>query len=346
MKENNLKKGITIAGNITADYNQYINVYPAEGTLVAINDTSKTFGGAVSNTAINLSLIDNKTHIVVAGNIGDDADGKEIIKLYKSYGLDTSGIKQIENYKTATVYSFINTTNHMRTFFADLRVSNIYGKEKIECTTSHFHLGYILLLPYLDQITENGRTRLSYLLEELQQKGIKTSADLVSEESDRYADIVVPSLSYLNYLIINEIEASRIVNINIYKDNQINIEKVKEVAYKLKSLGVKDLVVIHSSSFGLIYDGHNYTILPSLTLPSNFIKSSVGAGDGFCAGILYGILNDYEHLEMLKLASSVAAGVLNSDTSQSKIKGLKNFLELEKKYRQFWFIVKIKEFNI
>lgn len=162
-----MKKGITIAGNITVDYNQYIKIYPKEGTLVKIHQTSKTFGGCVSNTAINLSLIDKNTHIVTAGNVGDDIDGKEIIDLYRSYHLDTNGIKQIKGYKSATVYSFINISNHKRTFFADLRVSNIYGNDKIFCNTSHFHIGYLLLLPYLDEIIENNRTRLSYLLEEL-----------------------------------------------------------------------------------------------------------------------------------------------------------------------------------
>lgn len=328
-----MKKGITIAGNITVDYNQYIKVYPEEGTLVTIDQTSKTFGGCVANTAINLSLIDESTHIVVAGNVGDDIDGKEIIDLYKSYQLDTSGIKQIKDYKTATVYSFINTTNHKRTFFADLRVSNIYGSDEILCNTSHFHIGYLLLLPYLDEVIVNNRTRLSYLLENLQNRGIKTSADLVSEESNRYKEVVISSLPYLNYLIINEIEASRIVDINIYnKDNEIDIEKVKLAARKLKDLGVKDLVVIHSTNFGLIYDGKEYYILPSLKLSNGFIKSSVGAGDGFCAGILYGILNDFNNTNKLRLASCVAAGVLNSESSQSQIKNLKNFLQLEEKY--------------
>lgn len=146
-------------------------------------------------------------------------------------------------------------------------------------------------------------------------------------------DIVIPSLPYLDYLIINEIEASRIVDIDIYNDkDEIDIEKVKLVAKKLKELGVKELVVIHASSFGLIYDGKEYYILSALKLSNSFIKSSVGAGDGFCAGILYGILNDYNNIDKLRLASCVAAGVLNSETSQSEIKGLENFLQLENKY--------------
>ena len=213
-----------------------------------------------------------------------------------------------------------------------MRVSETYGKEDIMPITSHFHIGYLLLLPYLDEVLQDGSTRMAHLLKQLQYKNIKTSIDLVTDEGNLYKKVVIPTLKYVNYLIINEIEASRIAEIELFEDNKLNLERLKLISIKLKALGVQDLIVIHAPEFGMIYDGVNHVVVPSLNLPKSFIKSSVGAGDGFCAGILYGIQNNYTYEDMLRLASCVAAGVLNSETSQSHITLLNNFMELEKKY--------------
>lgn len=327
-----MKKGITIAGTIAVDTNKYIEVFPQEGTLVKILDQTQTFGGCVSNTAINLSLIEPGQNIHVSGNVGDDVGGEKAIEFYKKYDLNVDQVKRIKGYQTVAVDSYINIKNKKRTFFADMRVSATYGMEKITSRTSHFHIGYLLLLPYLDEVLEDGSTRMAHLLKELQDAGIKTSIDLVTDEGDLYEKIVVPALPYVNYLIVNEIEASRIAGIKLYEDNLQNIEKLKEICAILKQKGVNDLVVIHAPEFGICYDGKDFIIVPSLDLPKEFIKSSVGAGDGFCAGTLYGILNDYTPEEMLRLASCVAAGVLNSDTSQSEIKSLKEFKALEERF--------------
>jgi len=333
MKEHkkDLIDGITIAGSIVIDNNKYINSYPKEGTLINILEIEKSFGGCVSNTATNLSLIDPKTNIHVAGVLGNDSDGIKAINFLKEYNLNVDQVLINENYHTAEVDVYINQVSNTRTFFANLAVNNEFGKQKIKCETKYLHLGYILLMPYLDEIID-GKPRVLNWLKEFHQQGIKISIDLVTDEGNRYKEVVIPILKYVNYLIINEIEASRITGINIFKEGKLQVDALKEAALKLKELGVIDLVIIHAPSLGLIYDGKKLEIIYSLNLPKEFIKSSVGAGDGFCAGALYGIMNNYNYKETLKVASTVAAGVLNSNTPQAKIKGLKNFLNLENQF--------------
>lgn len=324
-------KGITIAGNIVVDQNKYIKTYPNEGTLIHIDKTETHFGGCVCNTAANLSLLNPNFPIYVDGIIGDDLYGKEVIHFFDDYKLNRQDVKVIKDFKTSTVDVYINTKDHTRTFFADLGVNALYGKELIKCHTSHLHLGYLLLLPYLDEVVD-GVPRFVPLLKRLSQEGITISIDLVSEENNRYKDVVIPVLPYVNHIIINEIEASRIAGVQVFNKNELNIEALKEAMIKIKSYGVKDLVVVHAPMVGLIYDGNEFTILPSLKLPKEFIVSSVGAGDGFCAGILYGIMNNLSYKEMLKVASCVAAGVLNSNKPQATLKGINEFLKLEETF--------------
>ena len=328
-----MRKGISIAGTIVIDKYNYINEFPNEGNLTTIYKKSKNFGGCVPNTAINLSLINRNEFISVLGNIGDDEDGRDLIRLFENHHIDTSQITTSVNNLTSTVDCYINSTNDYRTFFADLKTNNEFGRKEIRCNTTHFHIGYILLMPYLDEIVDENDTRLSLLLKKMNKQGIKVSADLVSKETNDFKKIVIPSLKYIDYLIINEIEAQNITDIKVI-DNEGNLDlnSLKTTAKKIKSLGVKELVVIHSPQLGLIYDGERFEVVFSLELPENYIVSSVGAGDGFCAGILYGILNNLSYNESLRLASCVAASVLASENSFAVVNGVDNFFELEKKY--------------
>ncbi len=190
-------------------------------------------------------------------------------------------------------------------------------------------------MPYLDEI-EDGKPRLVKHLKHLSDKGVKISIDLVTENTNRYNEVVVPALKYVDNIIINELEASYLSKVKIVDElNEVNIDKLKEAAKVIKDYGVKDLVIIHAPLVSLLYDGFKFTVLTSLKLPEGFIKSSVGAGDGFCAGALFGIIKGLPPKEILEIASSLAAAVLNSETSYSEIKGLKNILRLEELYDRY-----------
>ena len=72
--------------------------------------------------------------------------------------------------------------------------------------------------------------------------------------------------------------------------------------------GVKEKVIIHCKKAGFCLDvkTNTFTCVPSLKLPKELIKGSVGAGDAFCAGCLYAIYNGYDDQEMLAFANLVA----------------------------------------
>jgi sugar/nucleoside kinase (ribokinase family) len=330
-----MKKGITFAGVIVVDQNKYIRNYPKEGELTNIYMESTTYGGLVSNTGVNFAALKSGIPIYAAGNVGDDEMGNNIINYFNNQGICTQQIIKHKGYKTATVDAYINTENNERTFFANLAVNDIFGKEFPNIKTEYLHIGYLLLMPYLDEI-EDGKPRLVKHLKHLSDKGVKISIDLVTENTNRYNEVVVPALKYVDNIIINELEASYLSKVKIVDElNEVNIDKLKEAAKVIKEYGVKDLVIIHSPLVSLLYDGFKFTVLTSLKLPEGFIKSSVGAGDGFCAGALFGIIKGLPPKEILEIASSLAAAVLNSETSHSEIKGLKNILRLEKLYGRY-----------
>ena len=67
-----------------------VDKYPSEDERVLANEISRAGGGPAAVAAVALSRLGVKTAIV--GNIGDDADGKEVLRIFAQEGVDTSGI--------------------------------------------------------------------------------------------------------------------------------------------------------------------------------------------------------------------------------------------------------------
>ena len=132
---------------------------------------------------------------------------------------------------------------------------------------------------------------------------METSIDLVSENSNRYAD-VLPCLRYTDNLIVNEIEAGKLAGI------EPTIQNLRKIAEKLKEYGVKNRVIIHTSEIGVCLSNDGFCYLPSYELPKGFIKGTTGAGDAFCSGALIGIYRGLSDLEILSLASNSATSAL------------------------------------
>lgn len=324
--------GITIAGNIIVDTVKNINVYPGEGNLSYIKSSYKTLGGCVPNVSVVLKSMDSTLKVLALGSIGDDENGKLALSFFKENNIDHNLVQVSKDYPTSYVDAFMNNQNAKRTFFIHEGANKVFGINLPEISTKYLHVGYLLLLPYLDEIDEQGRTRMSYWLEKISKQDVIVSCDIVTEESDRYFNVIQSSLPFVNHLIINELEASKLAGIGVYEADKLNVERVIKCAKKIKSMGVKDLVVIHAPSIGIIYDGDVITKLNSLNIENADIVNSVGAGDAFCAAIIHSIILNKLPNDMLRVASCVAADVLMSQTPKPTLNAIESFLELENKY--------------
>lgn len=318
------KKGIAIAGNILTDNVKMIGEYPKKGMLVTITDETLAVGGCVPNTAIDIKKLDKDLTVKVYGKVGDDYKGKFVIDQMQSVGLDTDGV--VISKTAPTSYSDVMTVSGTgeRTFFHHRGANKEFCPEDINIDALDcrmFHIGYLMLLDSFDRLLEDGSTPMSNFLKKVQERGIKTSIDLVSESSGNFNKVVKSALKYCDYVIINEIEAGEIVGINARNaDDSLNEQNVFLIMQKLMTMGIKEKIVVHCPEKGFCLDKNgNYTTVPSIKLPKNFIKGSVGAGDAFCAGSLYAIYNGYSDEQMLSFANLVAINCLSQSDSVSGV---------------------------
>ncbi len=300
-----MKNGIAVAGTILVDSINEISAYPQAGELTKIKSVQKSVGGCVPNVAIDLKRIAPEVEIKAVGKIGNDENGEYVKSVLAKNGVDVEGVSLSADKTSFT--EVMSVSGGQRTFFTYAGTSADFGANDVGMSALNvkmLHLGYFLLLDKIDG--GDGEK----LLKMAQEQGVKTSIDLVSENSDRYS-LVLPCLKYVDNLIINEVEAGALTGIEPKR------EKLVEIAQKLKAYGVKERVIIHTPEIGVCVSETGVQLVPAYALPENFIVGTTGAGDAFCAGALLGIYQEKTDKEILEFASAAAVAALSKADATS-----------------------------
>lgn len=313
-----------------------IDVYPPQDALAVIEDESLGNGGGPYNLLKDLSKMGVGIPLTGVGLVGDDSDGSHILEDCRKSGIDCELIKVTQEAPTSYTDVMSVKSTGRRTFFHQ-RGANALLKEShfdlSKCNAWLLHLAYLNLLDSLEIIDDCGYTGATHVLKRARELGMKTSVDLVSVESDMFNRVIKPSLPFVDYFLLNEIEAERIADIKIVKGEEVDLEAVGNAAEKLIEMGIGKLVVIHYPDGALAMDtnGNKY-LQGSLRVPPEEIIGAVGAGDSFAAGMLYGLHEDWPIEQCLNLAVCVSASCLYDATTSGGILPLDECLALGEKY--------------
>lgn len=331
-----MKKGIAFAGNLIVDNIKYVETYPSPHTLTTITKAARSTGGLVCNCILTLARLDSGLPLKAIGIVGNDEAGGYILNQLSAFpSVDISAILREESTSYTDVMTEISGGG--RTFF-QYRGANAllcpghFDFDKLEADI--LHIGYILLLDSLDCPDAEYPTAMCRVLAQAKSKGIATSIDVVSEDSQRFSRLVPPALAYTDYCVINEIEAGRTVGIHLRnQQGAVQRENLRIVCERLLEMGVGRWVIIHMPelSCGMERDGA-YIEEESWQIPAGFKKSSVGAGDAFASGILYGAYNEWSMEKSIHIAGAIAAYSLSGEGAADSIIPLPDLLSTMEKF--------------
>ena len=200
---------VVLAGNILLDVVKQVDVWPEQGHLATILGQRRACGGSVCNTGVFLKTLDPSFEVCACGKVGSDDYGDWLCAFLSKKGLDISRVRRTDAAPTSftDVMSVVGTGE--RTFFHARGANALFTPDDIDLDAlgcDLFHLGYLLLLDGLDAPNDEYGTVAARLLHDVQERGIPTSVDLVSEQSDRFVRIVRPALKYCDHLVVNEFE--------------------------------------------------------------------------------------------------------------------------------------------
>ena len=332
-----MSKGICVAGNMIADVLYPTEAWPNKGELVHILDgITHTTGGAVCNVIVDLAKLDPSLPLYAVGKIGEDAEGDLILeKLRRHPNIDCSNV--IREGISAHTLVINDVRTNERNFFTYLGANCKFDEDCGNWDNLRgdlFHIGYILLLNALDREDPEYGSKMARLLHHAQQHGLKTSIDVVSETGDRFKKLVPPALKYTDYCVINELEAQQTTGIPLRDGEDRLIRKNIPAALKeMKRMGVSTWAVIHSPEGGFGLDEHDqFVSLNSLNLPEGYIKGTVGAGDAFCAGVLYGAEQGWTLAQSIDMGIAAAAASLSEPDSTEGTCAAAEALKLIERY--------------
>jgi sugar/nucleoside kinase (ribokinase family) len=329
--------GLLAAGNWIIDQVKIIDVYPQRDQLANIRSQSQGTGGSPYNVLIDLARLEAPFPLIGAGLVGDDDLGRIILEDCRRHRIDTRHLRSTLQAPTSYTDVMTEQSDGHRTFFHNRGANALWngaGLDFKKIRARIFHLGYLLLLDAMDAPDPKHGTKAAALLRQAQAAGMKTSVDVVSEDSDRFAGIVLPALQHTDYCILNEIEAGKTTGFKIREaDGTLNTISLRHAAGALLQSGVRELVVVHfpEGSFARTRKGEDFW-QSSLNIPNKHIAGAAGAGDAFAAGVLLGLHEGWDLQKCLLTGVCVAAASLSHPTCTGGVKSLPEALKLAQKF--------------
>ena len=336
-KSSSAHRGLLAGGNWIIDRVKLIDGYPPPEQLANIVAEMTGTGGGPYNVLMDLAQSGAPFPLIGAGLVGQDDNGAQILAHCRRHKIDVRYLSQTP--KAVTSYTDVMTerASGRRTFFHARGANALWTGANLDfkkIKARIFHLGYLLILDALDVPDAKFGTRAGRLLAAAQAAGIKTSVDVVSEDGDRFTTLVAPALKFVDFCILNEIEAGKTSGFKVRTpEGRLDTVALRHAAGALLQRGVRELVVIHFPEGALARNRRGDDVWqPSLKIPGKRILGTAGAGDAFCAGVLWGLHEGWELQRSLRTGVCLAAASLSDPTCTAGVKSLATSLALAKKF--------------
>ncbi|WXG42784.1 MAG: PfkB family carbohydrate kinase [Promethearchaeati archaeon SRVP18_Atabeyarchaeia-1] len=252
--------------------------------------------GSVGYFAQNLAKMGCNVHLV--STIADDTHGKSIISSLQSAGIDTDQINVEPRTESGIGVYLLIFGASKRPMTYKLPTHHAWpphlAPENIGylLDTDLVHCGGYLHFPDL------WNKDVPSLFAKAQKNGLITSLDPqfpLSPLESAWIEVLKPILVHTDVLFLDEYEALGVVR----------AEGFDQAIGKLKRIGV-DEVVIKLGERGCLLLNKGAELYQPAVKPAKFVDS-IGAGDSFDVGFLYGILKGFTPEKSAKLAVYVAS---------------------------------------
>jgi sugar/nucleoside kinase (ribokinase family) len=281
---------ILIAGEINPDLIlSDPNLEPRFGQVeTLVENASLTIGSSSVIMACGSARLGLKVAFI--GVVGRDLFGDFMLQAMQDRGIDISAITRDPVYHTGITVILSRVSDRAILTYpgcmSALKADQI--SDELLQRARHFHVSSYFLLTSL-------QAGLPSLYRRARCLGLTTSLDTNWDPSENWTG-VKELLPLIDIFLPNQNEALSLTG-------AIDLEQAVEQLRKTVSC----VAVKLGSQGGLVQKGHENTRLPALPVE---VKDTVGAGDSFDAGFLYGFLNNWDLQHCLALA--IACGSLST----------------------------------
>lgn len=297
-----VRNGILAIGNLLVDRALVISDYPQESMLATISKVELHCGGGCTNVLFNLAKLDPDLPRYLAGAIGKDSEGAFILRQASQHHIHVENVVTLD-LPTSFTDVMINSQTGDRTFFHYVGAMAEYSYEHVLQIHHPAKIAHIAYLPLLPQFLDV--EKLQATLSQLHQRGFLISIDLVSvSDKHIFTQQIRPILPFVDYVIINDVEAKWLTDCEHLESNQVTLQ---QMAMQIMAQGVREAVIVHDPKWAAAINKQGEQIeVPSYWVEKKDIVSTLGAGDAFCTGVLYGLHHGLPLQQVLKLGHGLA----------------------------------------
>jgi ribokinase len=273
-------------GALNVDRLYKVDRIAKEGEERLIKDFMESPGGSAANTAAGLARLGVKTGFI--GKVAKDREGQLLLDDFRREGVNTEGIIVSREGRSGVVMGYVDEKSE-RALYVDPGVNNSLRFEEIDVhyagSTRFLHLtSFVGDKPFMAQ---------KRLVEALYGKRIKVSFD----PGDLYAR---KGLAVLKPIV----ESCLIVFPNENELRLLTGEGYENGSKALIKLGVSIVAVKLGRRGCYVTDGKESHLIEPFKVKA---VDTTGAGDAFCTGFLYGLINNKSLRECGKLGNFVAS---------------------------------------
>lgn len=312
---------ITVIGSANVDLVMNVQRFPQPGETLLGGKLSIVCGGKGANQAVALARLGANVEFI--GCIGSRGFGKEVTSIMKREGIVLKNLKITEDAITGAVLILVDPDGEhimVPDYGANLRLS----PEDIKKREEAIRKSTLLMVQF--EILEETNLAVVEIARKYGIPYIVNPAPLVYRGSAiiEGAEVLTPNLAEAIELAGGDLDVKELENFNIDSSNKL-LEKIYMIGEKLLSLGPKSVVITLGKN-GSAYVSHNvkkhFQVFPVKQV------DVTGAGDGFNAGLAYG-LSSGENIEgAVRFASAVAAITVSRLGAQTSFPTLKEVEEL------------------
>ena len=251
-----------------------------------IENYTEACGGSAANTIVGLARLGCKTGFI--GKVANDLEGKLQIECFNNEGVDTGGIIQASKGKSGSVMGFVDKKG-ARSLYINPGVNDTIEPREI----NYSYLSQTKFVHFSSFVGEKPYRAQKKLLGALSNE-VKISFDPGSIYSQKGFAAIEPIIRSTYVLMPNALELELLTGEEDYckgADLMIGIG-VKIVAVKLGDKGC------------YVTDGEEKLRVEAFEVKA---VDTTGAGDAFCAGFLYGLINKKSLYECGQLGNFVAS---------------------------------------
>jgi ribokinase len=251
-----------------------------------IEDYAEACGGSAANTAVGLARLGCKVGFI--GKVGCDREGDLLIQDFCSEGVNTAGVVRSEQGKSGSVLGFVDKKG-ARALYIDSGVNDTIAFEEVKVRYAS-QAQFLHLTSFVGEKSLQAQKKLLDAIPD----SVKVSFDPGALYARKGFANLEPIIRKTYVLMPNAIELAILTG-------EINYRKSADI---MVGRGVKIVAVKLGGDGCYVTDGRERHLIEALNVK---VVDTTGAGDAFCAGFLYGLLNDKSLHECGRLGNFVAS---------------------------------------